>query len=64
MSAAGTRGFVILDLHDPDTIAAYPTREGTTCIINGYTATVSKETIRAIPEGHVKKMQVLVTANE
>lgn len=64
LSAAGTRGFVILDLHDPDTIAAYSTREGTTCIINGYTATVSKEMIRAIPKGHVEKMQVLVTANE
>ena len=62
LSEAGTSGYVIVDLHNPDTLAAYPTRLGTECFINGYRATVEKKTITAIPEGQVKKIGVLVTA--
>ena len=62
LSEAGTSGYVIVDLHNPDTLAAYPTRLGTECFINGYRATVEKKTITAIPEGQVKKIEVLVTA--
>ena len=52
------------DLHDPDAIVAYPTREGTECVINGYAATVEKKkTGAAIPEGYVEVMEVLVTDN-
>ena len=43
LSAAGTRGYVLLDLHDPGTMTVYPTREGTECVINGYTAAVGKK---------------------
>ena len=65
LSAAGTRGYVLLDLHDPDVIAAYPTREGTECIINGYTAAVGKKMISAAMfEGYVEVMEVLVTGSE
>jgi len=64
LAEAGTRGFVIVDLHDPDTLAAYPTRFGTECFINGYRATVEKRTITAIPEGQVERIEVLVTAAE
>ena len=64
LSEAGTSGYVIVDLHNPDTLAAYPTRLGTECFINGYRATVEKKTITAIPEGQVKKIEVLVTAAE
>lgn len=65
LSAAGTQGHVLLDLHDPDTMAAYPTREGTECVINGYTAAVGKKTIgAATPEGYVEVTQVLITGNE
>ena len=38
------------------------TRLGTECFVNGYRATVEKKTITAIPEGQVKKVEVLVTA--
>ena len=62
LSEAGTSGYVIVDLHNPDTLVAYPTRLGTECFINGYRATVEKKTITAIPEGQVKKIEVLVTA--
>ena len=62
LSEAGTSGYVIVDLHNPDTLAAYPTRLGTECFISGYRATVEKKTITAIPEGQVKKIGVLVTA--
>ena len=64
LSEAGTSGYVIVDLHNPDTLAAYPTRLGTECFINGYRATVEKKTITAIPEGQVEKIEVLVTAAE
>ena len=64
LSEAGTSGYVIVDLHDPETLAAYPTRLGTECFINGYRATVEKKAITAIPEGQVEKIEVLVTAAE
>lgn len=65
LSAAGTRGYVLLDLHDPDTITAYPVREGTECVINGYTVTVGKEKIgAATPEGYVEVMRVRVIGIE
>lgn len=64
LSEAGTRGYVIVDLHDPDTIEVYPTREGTECFINCYKATVAKKMITAIPEGQAEKTEVLVTAAE
>ena len=64
LSGAGTRGYVIVDLHHPDTIAVYPTREGTECFINGYKATVAKKMITAFPEGQVEVTEVLVTAAE
>ena len=62
LSGAGTRGYVIADLHDPDTIAVYPARVGTECFINGYKATVAKKMITAIPEGQAEVTEVLVTA--
>lgn len=65
LSAAGTRGYVLLDLHDPDAIVAYPTREGSECNINGYTATVEKKKISAaMPEEYIEVVEVLVTFNE
>jgi hypothetical protein len=64
LSEAGTRGYVLLDRHDPDTLAVYPTRLGTVCFINGYRATVEKKTISAIPEGQKEIVQVIVTAAE
>lgn len=65
LSVAGTRGYVLLDLHDPATIVAYPTREGTECVINGYAVTVEKENIGAdTPEGYVEVMQVFVSSDE
>ena len=64
LSEAGTRGYVIVDLHDPDTLAAYPTRVGTECVINGYAVTVHKKTISAIPEGQTEVVEVLVTGTE
>ena len=33
LSRAGTLGYVFLDLHDPDTMTVYPTRERTECVI-------------------------------
>ena len=63
LSAAGMRGYVLLDLHDANTIMAYPTRAGTECNINGYTAIVDKKKISAaMPEGYVEVMAVFVTA--
>ena len=64
LSEAGTSGYVIADLHSPDTLAVYPTREGTKCSINGYSVLVHKRMILAIPEGHKDVMEVLVTADE
>ena len=65
LSAVGTRGFVLLDLHEPGKIVVYPTRAGTECVINGYTAKVEKEMISsASPEGYVEVTQVLVTGDE
>lgn len=64
LSAAGTRGYVLLDLHDPGVMVAYPTRDGIECVINEYTATAGKKKIgAATPEGYVEVMQVLVTGN-
>lgn len=34
LSEVGKRGYVIVGLHDPDTLKAYPAREGTECCIN------------------------------
>lgn len=64
LSEAGTRGYVIVDLHDPDTLAAYPTRLGTECFINGYKATVEKKAISAIPEGQKEIVEVFVAVAE
>lgn len=64
LSEAGTRGYVLLDLHDPDTIVAYQTQEGAECVINDYAATVEKKKLSAaMPEGYVEVMEVFVTAN-
>ena len=64
LSEAGTRGYVLLDLHDPDTIVAYPTQEGTECVINDYAATVEKKKLSAaMPEGYVEVIEVIVAAN-
>lgn len=60
LKAAGTKGYVLLDLHDPDTIAAYPTRIGTECEINGYTAVVHNKTIGS-SDGEIEVVEVLVT---
>lgn len=65
LSAAGTRGYVLLDLHRPGTVLAYPAREGTECFINGYVATVGKEMISAAaPKGYVEVMRIRVTGIE
>ena len=65
LSAAGTRGYALLDLHDPNAMAVYPAREGTECIINGYMTTVGKEMISsAAPTGYVEVTRVRVTDSE
>lgn len=64
LSEAGAHGYVIVDLHDADTLAAYPARVGTECVINGYAVSVHKKTISAIPEGQTEIVEVLVTGNE
>lgn len=62
---AGTRGYVVLDLHDPDTITVYPAREGTECVINGYRTAVGRKKIgAATPKGYVEVMRVLVTSDK
>ena len=64
LSEAGTSGYVIVDFHDPDTLAAYPARVGMECVINGYAVSVHKKTISAIPEGQTEVIEVLVTGAE
>ena len=64
LSEAGTRGYVILDRHAPDALAAYPTKIGAVCYINGYRAVVEKKTIPAYPGGEAEIVEVVVTALE
>ena len=61
LETVGTKGYALLDLHAPETLAVYPAREGTECAINGYTAVVHRKTIAAYPGGQTEVVEVLVT---
>lgn len=62
LKRAGTRGYVLLNLHAPDDAAAYPARAGAECCINGYRVTVEKKTIPALPEGEAEITEITVAA--
>lgn len=61
LSEAGTRGYVILDRHTPDTLEVYPAEIGAECFINGYRVVVEQKTIPALPEGKAEIVEAVVT---
>ena len=65
LSTAGTQGYVLLDLHDPDAIAAYPTQVEAKYNINGYFASIEKKELSSgKPKGFIEVIEVIVTSNE